>query len=66
MKTGNYFSKTLNCNVFLYIHNYNHFYCGCDRCGKLLKTVYSVTPESDGLEYTYGPECVKFLQLTKI
>lgn len=65
MKTGRYFSKYFNCYVWLQVTKYNHPYDVCSNCGNLLKTVYSVTPESDGLEYLYGSECIKILGLTK-
>lgn len=65
MKDGWYFSTYFNSNVYLHIEKYNWNYDVCQHCGKPLKTVYSVTPESDGLEYLFGSECVKTLGLTK-
>ena len=66
MKNGLYFSKHFNCNVWFEISKYNWNYDVCEHCGKPLKTVYSITPENDGLEYLYGSECVKTLGLVKI
>lgn len=66
MKAGWYYSKHFNGNVYIHIDKYNYPYDVCQHCGKPLKTVYSVTPESDGLEYLYGSECIKNLGLYKI
>ena len=63
MKNGRYFSTKFNSAVWLQIDKYDWNYDVCECCGKPLKTVYSVTPESDGLEYLYGSECVKTLGL---
>lgn len=66
MCDGYYYSNKFKCNVWLQKNSYNFNYDVCDCCGKPLKTVYSITPEIDSLEYLYGSECVKNLGLTKI
>lgn len=65
MKDGQYFSEHFNCNVWLQRKKYSWAYDVCDCCGKMIKTVYSVTPESDGFEYLYGSECIKSIGLSK-
>ena len=66
MRDGKYFSKKFGCDVYLFVQKYGFPYDVCECCGKPLKTVYSITPESDGLEYLYGAECVKSLGLRKV
>lgn len=65
MKSGRYFSKHFNSPVWVQIEKYAWNYDVCTCCGKPLRTVYSVTPENDGLEYLYGSECFKGLGLSK-
>lgn len=66
MESGKYFSKHFNSDVWLQVTKYTHNYDICECCGKPLKTVYSITPECDGVEYLYGSECVKKLRLRKV
>lgn len=66
MENGYYFSEYFQSPVWVQVTKYNHPYDVCSNCGRLLKTVYSVTPECDGLEYLYGAECIKTLKLKKM
>lgn len=61
MKDGRYFSKHFGCYVWVHVDTEKRSvpYDVCDCCGKPLKSFVSVTPESDGLEYLYGSECIK-------
>lgn len=65
MKNGYYYSEAFKCRVHILKESYPYPYIDCCCCGKPIKTLYSVVPESDGLDYCYGSECIKKIGLKK-
>ena len=64
MKDGKYYSKKMGQHVWLKKHTHESPYDCCDKCGKPIKTVYSVNAE-DGYEYLFGAECIRKMGLVK-
>ena len=65
MKDGRYYSRHFNGYVWVRVDKEQRdcYWGNCEACGKMIKNYIAVTPESDGIEYIYGSECVKKLGL---
>lgn len=65
MKDGFYSSRFFNCDCYVHVEKYDYPYGDCEGCGQPISTIYHVEPESDGLDYWFGPKCVKKLGLKR-
>lgn len=62
MKQREQWSELYGENVTITKETHEIPYLECNRCGKLLKTVYVVCGCETGIEHAYlGPECLKHL-----
>lgn len=64
MKEGNYYSKKWNTKITVYPMPFS---CECSMCGKVRKNLTAVVRWDDEqhLEYVFGSECLKSLQIVK-